>query len=104
MKPDFDVRQFSTGLDALKTAHLDNLARAEREKALLLAGITSEQEVHRHIADYSAALDRTNEPKAMIVDKLIAHRAPQVRYSVPVDQRHSLSYHLNKLRGQPVPA
>jgi hypothetical protein len=102
MKPDFDVRQFSTGLDALKTAHLDNLARAEREKTLLLAGITSEQEVHRYIEDYSCALDRTNMLKAMIVDKLIAHRAPQIRYSVPVDQRHGLTHALNKLRADGV--
>jgi hypothetical protein len=102
MKWDFDVREFSTGLDALKTAHLDNLARAERERNMLRDGISSEEDVHRHIEEFTRAMDRTNELKAGLLSKLLAHRVPQVPRALPIEQRNTLSYHLAKARGQQV--
>lgn len=104
MKPDFDVSAFARGLDALTNAHHDNMARAERERTMLRSGISSEEDVHRHIEEFTLALDRTNELKARLLARLLSHRTSRVQYAPPIEQRYTLSYHLSKARGQRVNA
>jgi hypothetical protein len=100
MKPDFKTAVFQAELTAFVMANRDNMARAKREADFIGEAIASEQNVHRQLNALEAAFDQTDRLKASIVARLSTHRTPRAIPAPPIEQRHSLTHEINKIRGK----